>query len=137
MRFLIAIRHFFYSFLLYLFCLNLAFGSDLYWLCGPDEDGCPEDGYEYCACIPHSDPYADQPYCLDFDLLSCEPLAKHPTCDKHFIFDNQMRCLATIYHSMPDIPCTLTTYDFCKNHGSHFCQEDGQPHSCTHPSHTP
>lgn len=130
MRLILSLRFF----IAYFFCVHIASGSDLYWLCGPDEDGCHEDSYAYCACIPHNDQYANQPYCLDFDTLSCEPLIQKSHCDRHFIFENQVTCLATIYHSMPNIPCTLTTYDFCKNHGSTFCNETGEPGTCKHSS---
>ena len=107
--------------------------SDLYWLCGPDEDGCPEDGYQYCVCIPHNDVEANQPYCLDFDTLSCTPLTQTPNCDKHFVFQDQTSCLATIFHSIPDNPCTLTTQSFCLEHQTGFCDESGRPDTCKSP----
>ena len=120
---------------LFFLCLlsyaSLSIAEDRYWLCGPDEDGCPEDGdYEFCACIPYDTTYANQPYCLDFDELTCTPLIKQPHCDKHFIFKDQTSCLATIYHSIPDNPCTLTHYSFCAQHQPSFCDANGNPSSC-------
>ena len=104
--------------------------SDLYWLCGSDEDGCLPDGYQFCFCIPQHETQSNQPYCLDFDELSCTPLTKKPHCQDHFIFKDQTSCLATIFHSMPDNPCTLTSKSFCTEHQTAFCDESGQPKTC-------
>lgn len=120
---------FFFSVIIILFS-QFALASDLYWLCGPDEDGCPEDGYEFCVCIPHNDTHANQPYCLDFDELGCAPLSEKPDCNSHFVFQDQTSCLATIFHSIPDNPCTLTTKSFCTEHHTAFCEESGNPRTC-------
>ena len=112
---------------------TMSFANPLYWLCGPDEDGCSEDGdYEYCACVPYNETNANKPYCLNFDELSCAPLAQNPNCNQHFIFKNQTSCLATIFHSIPDNPCTLTTASFCMEHHPALCDESGTPSSCKH-----
>ena len=113
-----------------LFFSNMTLADEPYWLCGPDEDGCPEDGYQFCVCIPHHKTEAYQPYCLDFDELSCTPLTQKPNCNSRFIFQNQTSCLATIFHSIPDKPCTLTTQSFCTEHGTAFCDESGKPNTC-------
>jgi hypothetical protein len=38
--------------------------------------------------------------------------------------------LATIFHSIPDNPCTLTSNTFCQDHHTTFCDPDGNPRSC-------
>ena len=126
-------RLFFIPLCITLFFSTLSFAGDLYWLCGTDEDGCSDDGdYEFCVCIPSNETQATKPYCLNFDTLSCAPLSDNPTCDPHLTFPDQTRCLATIYHSMPDKPCELTTRAFCTEHHPAICDEQGTPESCKH-----
>lgn len=107
-----------------------SFAADRYLLCGPDEDGCPENGYQYCACIPYNEIAAAEAFCLDFDLFTCKPLSKSPDCDPNMIYKDQAHCLAVIYQSNDASPCSLTTGRFCKEHHSYICDEDGLPQSC-------
>jgi hypothetical protein len=110
--------------------IKLVHGSDRYFLCGPDEDGCYQEIYQYCSCIPYDDLEANEPFCLDFDKMICLPLSKKQDCSGSFIFSNQGECLATIFHSEPTHPCQLTTYNFCLEQHTFFCAPDGQPESC-------
>jgi hypothetical protein len=120
-----------------LFCglllyVNVGYGSARYILCGPDEDGCPKEGYQYCACIPYDEARAKERYCLDFDRMVCQPLSAAPNCDPSFIFKNQQTCLATIFQSEPEPPCILTTLSFCTKHHTYLCDKDGRSGSCHH-----
>ena len=109
---------------------NMSYGDSRYLLCGPDEDGCPEDGYQYCGCTPYNEMQGNKSYCLDFDNMTCKPLSESPNCPSRFIFQDQAHCLATIFQSEPEPPCMLTTYQFCKIHNTYFCDGDGNPSSC-------
>ena len=79
--------------------MNASSANPLYFLYGPDEDGCFDDRHEYCACIPYDDVQAEQPYCLNFDKLTCLPLSKTPECNLNDQYVNQSTCLATLYQS--------------------------------------
>ena len=103
--------------------------TGFYFLCGPDEDGCPEGDEHYCACIPES-VLPEQPYCLDFDHMTCAPLAKKPGCDNSLIFRDQQSCLATIFQSEPEPPCVKVKQEFCETHVGYMCDESGDPNSC-------
>lgn len=100
-----------------------------YFLCGPDEDGCPEGDEQYCACIP-ANPAPDQPFCLDFDAMTCAPLTQHPDCVKELTFPNQQSCLATIFQSEPEPPCTKVSHKFCRTHFTYLCDASGNPDTC-------
>lgn len=103
--------------------------SPYYFLCGSDEDGCLPGYEQYCACIPEGI-QSDQPYCLDFDNMTCSPLTQHPNCDEGMKFKNQASCLATIYQSEPYPPCTKVTQSFCSSHSTYMCDISGNPNSC-------
>lgn len=106
--------------------------ESLYFLCGPDEDGCSQDTYQYCNCVPYNEKYAKTPYCLDFDALTCKPVAESPDCQPEFVFKDQGSCLAVIFQSHPEPACPLTTGTFCLEQQSAICAPDGQPDSCKH-----
>src|SRR5690242_4772814 len=93
---------------------SVSYGDPLDFLCGPDEDGCFKGEYQYCACIPENVKAAGKPFCLDFNKMTCAPLADVPNCDPEMIFKNQGSCLATIFQSEPEPPCPLKTQTFCK-----------------------
>ncbi|CAM2981456.1 hypothetical protein LEAN103870_11625 [Legionella anisa] len=116
--------------LLYFMMITPSYCSDRYFLCGPDEDGCYPDIYQYCACIPYNDWEASSPYCLDFDKLTCTPLSQTTHCDPGLIFKNQGECLATIFQSEPRPPCKITTHQFCIENHTPICDKTGQPKSC-------
>jgi len=105
-------------------------GSHSYYLCGPDEDGCPPGQEQYCMCIPVS-VNAEQPYCLDLDNMTCKPAAERPDCG--IILKNQVSCLATMLQSEPNPPCPTVTQSFCHKHSVYMCDEDGNPNSCKKP----
>lgn len=109
---------------------NAGHAEGEYFLCGPDEDGCPMDQVQYCACIPYDEIYYQKPYCLDFDNMKCEPLEKVPNCAASLIFKDQGRCLATIYQSEPEPPCETTSKTFCLQNHAWFCDVNGDPHTC-------
>jgi hypothetical protein len=109
---------------------NVSYADSRYLLCGPDEDGCPADGYQYCSCIPYDEMQNGKPYCLDFDRMTCKPLSESPNCSSHFVFKDQAHCLATLFQSEPEPPCVLTTYQFCKENNMYFCDNDGHPENC-------
>ncbi len=111
-----------------IFCL----AGEKYYLCGPDEDGCPKDAYEYCFCIPYNYNHAESQYCLDFTQLTCVPLERTKYCDPGLTFKSQGHCLATIFQSIPEPPCKIKSQSFCKEHNSYFCNEDGNPIYCHH-----
>lgn len=104
--------------------------NERYFLCGPDENGCSEDSYQYCTCTPYNNLEANKLYCFDFDNLSCTPVSQTPNCDPSLIFNNQGECLATIFQSEPFPPCSITTHAFCLEHHSKICNPDGEPNSC-------
>lgn len=114
----------------WLILINATHSSDRYFLCGPDEDGCFPDIYQYCACIPFNDFEANTSYCLDFDNLSCTPLSQTKKCEPSLVFKNQGECLATIFQSEPNPPCKITTHAFCLENHSRICAQNGQPNSC-------
>lgn len=108
------------------------YSGEPYIMCGPDEDGCHTDIYKYCACIPYDQDQGQEPYCLDFDRLTCEPLSKVPNCDTSMIHKNQQSCVATIFQSVPNPPCPLRSKEFCIEHQMSLCDGDGKPESCKH-----
>jgi hypothetical protein len=120
-----------FCFLLGGLCLHVTacHSNDLYFLCGPDEDGCFEDDYSACACIPQ-DKAPDTPHCLDFDRFVCVPLQEMPGCISDHVFKNQGACLATIFQSTPIRPCKVKTQAFCIEHHIPFCDHNGEPNNC-------
>lgn len=112
--------------------LSASCNSTRYYLCGPDEDGCPEDYPEYCLCIPLNEKNTHSAYCLNLDELRCTPLSAQKNCDINDIYPSQGHCLAVIYHSLSTPPCKTTTETFCQLHHSYFCDESGAPQSCHH-----
>lgn len=104
--------------------------TPLYFACGPDEDGCSEEYYSSCLCMPVDDNGQSQPYCLDFDTLACVPLALQPKCPRHQIFATQARCVATAFQSEAEPPCEKVSGDFCHQHGIPVCAVDGGIASC-------
>ena len=92
----------------------ITFSAENYFLCGPDEDGCSPDDYRYCICIPRNDIEAEQPFCLDFNTITCLPLSQIPQCPKTDVFKNQSDCVATAFQSEPDPPCGITSKAFCQ-----------------------
>ena len=126
-------RHLFFScaLTLSLFCcvITSSYSSDLYFLCGPDEDGCFEDDYSSCACVPH-DTEAYTAHCLDMKNLRCTPLSQVTNCPSHLIFKNQGDCVATIFHSTPRKPCRIKTRSFCIENHITFCDRNGDPYNC-------
>lgn len=116
----------FYGLFFYISC---SFSSELYFLCGPDEDGCFEGEYKYCACIP-LDNEANTPHCLDFTTLRCTPLSETALCLPHLTFKNQGDCIATMFHSTPTTPCRVKTRDFCIEQHIEFCDHNGEPNNC-------
>ena len=112
---------------------NTTYASPRYLLCGPDEDGCPPDGYQFCGAIPYDEVHGAEPYCLDFDKLTCTPISEAPDCNPRDIYQNQSSCVATIFQSEPEPPCPIKTEAFCLKHHTAFCGADGSPASC-HPS---
>jgi hypothetical protein len=107
-----------------------SYSSELYFLCGPDEDGCYEGIYQYCTCTPYNDIEANNLYCFDFDNLTCTPLSQTPNCAPSLIYRNQGECLATIFQSEATPPCTIKTHSFCMEHHTSICDPNGQPDSC-------
>lgn len=101
-----------------------ASGQGLYFLCGPDEDGCPSNGYEYCVCIAFDEQQGMHPYCLNFEKGNCIPIKNEPDCDSNLIFDNQASCIATLVQSVPSPPCPLKTRSFCEKHHILICEKD-------------
>lgn len=112
------------------FYSNSALSDNLYYLCGPDEDGCYEGIYQYCACIPQNPIQFNTPFCFDFDKRTCKPISEVKDCDTHFVFQDQATCLAVMFQSTPKPPCLLTTEAFCREHQSYLCEADGYPSSC-------
>lgn len=110
--------------------ISTTYSSDRYFLCGPDEDQCYDRIYQYCSCIPYNDVEANNPYCLDFDKMTCTPLSQSPGCYPMFIYKTQGECLATIFQSSPIPSCTITTRAFCLEHHSSICDPNGHPNSC-------
>ena len=107
-----------------------AYPEQLYFLCGSDEDGCP-DGYEkYCQCIPLNVQQENLPYSFDFDNMSCQLLSEQPDCATPLIFKNQASCIATIFQSEPNPPCKVVSESFCHLHFIYVCDQNGNPDSC-------
>ena len=106
------------------------YASDRYFLCGPDEDGCFEESYSSCICIPVDPMNSEAPYCLDFDDLKCTPLSTRPDCSPKLTFNNQNECLATIFQSEPTPPCSFTTLEFCLQKHMMICDPTGQLGRC-------
>ncbi len=109
--------------------LSCSYADPMYFLCGPDEDGCFADDYSACACIQEDHEYK-QPHCLNFATLQCKPLSAEPNCQTRFIYKDQAHCLSTIFQSMPDPVCQTQTLDFCQRHHIQFCDNNGDPHNC-------
>jgi hypothetical protein len=119
-----------YCFLSGLLLASHCYGSDRYFLCGSDEDGCLKGKYQYCFCIPYNELDANKPHCLDFDEFTCTPLLPSSKCKPSFIFRNQAECLATIFQSEPTPPCTIVTHAFCLQEHVTQCDPDGRLDSC-------
>jgi hypothetical protein len=110
--------------------VNTSFASNLFYLCGSDEDGCNGPDYLGCLCMPYDSDLANQPYCLDFDNVSCVPLSKMKNCNHYDVFKNQATCLAVAFQSEPMPPCPLTTANFCEQHHIPACDKDGGEATC-------
>jgi len=119
-----------YIFLAASLMLSTLSHAEKYLLCGPNEDGCYRNIYQYCNCIPYNEQQGSQPYCLDFDNMRCHPLTQVPDCDAALIRKDQASCLATIFQSEREPGCRATTQAFCVKHNMYFCDEDGHPGSC-------
>ncbi len=116
--------------ILLLFPIQLTFAQPpYYFICGPDEDGCPQGYEEYCACIPPGIT-PNKPYCLDFSANTCSALSEVHRCKKGMIFANQASCLATIFQSEPNPPCPIAAPSFCYSHSASICAANGDPSSC-------
>lgn len=110
---------------------TICYSNTLYFLCGPDEDGCFAEDYSSCACIPFdNEPFA--PHCLDFIKLWCIPLSELTSCLSKIIFKDQGSCIATIFHSTYRSPCAVKTREFCLENKINFCEHNGEPQNCTH-----
>jgi hypothetical protein len=101
-----------------------------YFLCGPDEDGCTEDVYPWCLCIPHDGIVAQQKYCLNFTTLACQPLSTQPLCPPTDIFNSQSDCLATMLQSEATPACPLVDESFCREHHIQRCPADSAIGRC-------
>jgi hypothetical protein len=104
--------------------------APIYFLCGPDEDGCDDEYAQYCFCIPYNVRHATKPYCLDFVNFTCTPLVDVPDCNPRDIFPDQGSCLATIFQSEPEPPCRIVTQPYCESHQSAMCPENGHRTGC-------
>lgn len=113
-----------------LFCMLQTAQSSQYFLCGPDEDGCPKGFEQYCACIPvRADQYS--PYCLDLDHMTCNPVSSQPDCkEKEIVVPTQGECVAMMYQSVKTPACKVKTESFCRQHSAAICDETGNPSSC-------
>ena len=116
-------------FIFHYLLINSSYASP-YFVCGPDENGCYDEIYEYCSCIPVNETDYPKPFCLNFNKLTCTPLSETPNCDTSSIYPNQATCLATIFHSIPDTPCTIRTHSFCVENHAYFCDPNGDPNTC-------
>ena len=105
--------------------------NNQYFLCGPDEDGCPPTAYNSCVCMPFDGPLASHPYCLDWKHIRCTPLSKTRYCSPNDIVKNQMVCLSYLFQSIPD-GCRLITKSFCIKHRIAICKKDGGKETCKH-----
>ncbi len=120
-----------FCFSIILFCITTTHAqTELDYLCGPDEDGCPAGYEEYCVCVPYNSQQYSKPYCLDFDKMTCEPLSKVNECSADFTYPDQGSCLATIFQSEPEPACRLVTRSFCAEHRVAVCDANGNPDSC-------
>ncbi len=105
-----------HRFFLWMLCLIVsgANAEKPYYLCGPDEDGCPSDDYTSCLCVASRGPaYA---YCLDISHRRCFPLSVSSDCHPDDIFKYEGECLATLLQSEPQPPCQSITKKFCIQH---------------------
>lgn len=112
-----------------LFC-ETGLAADDYLVCGPDEDGCYKNIYQYCNCIPVNKQEGNKPYCLDFDEMRCQPLEQVPDCITSLIFKDQASCVSTVFQSGPKPTCPIKPKAFCQQHNMNLCDEDGHPGSC-------
>ena len=117
-------------FIILLIVSSMGYCESRYFLCGPDEDGCPPEDPQYCACIPYDEDNFAKPYCLDFDNMRCEPLAQAPDCPSALVFKDQGRCLSTIFQSTSTRPCETTTQRFCQENHTWICDVTGDPTHC-------
>ena len=108
---------------------STSYSEGLYFLCGPDEDGCFEDNYSACACVLQ-DHDANSPHCLDFTTIRCIPASQMTHCPAHSLFKNQGDCIATIFHSTQTTPCHVKSQVFCIQHHIQFCDDNGDPRHC-------
>lgn len=101
-----------------------------YFLCGSDEDGCPKEHPDYCACIPRNEEFYDKPYCMNLDSLTCKPLSQVGSCEVGYILSNQVDCLALMMQSVSSPSCALVSYSYCLENQVFICNEDGNPARC-------
>jgi hypothetical protein len=107
-----------------------ATASELYYVCGPNEDGCNAFNRPYCLCMPYDGVQASTSYCLDFNDVSCAPLAHKPNCPSSDVFKDQANCLAVAFQSMPTPPCKLRPKSFCLKNKMSMCGKDGGQDTC-------
>lgn len=115
-------------FIFMLVCFSPVAAGKRYFLCGPDEDGCQADDYQYCVCMPYDEGTANSPYCLDFSDVSCVPLTERPDCGS--IFKNQSDCVAAAFQSETTPPCPVHSESFCLKHHVPLCQADASVSTC-------
>ena len=96
--------------------------TEHFFVCGPDEDGCYPEIYQYCLCVPVDEKTKSTPYCLNFDEMSCKPLANVKKCAN--IFRDQASCVATMLQRESYPPCPIKTASFCQTNHIDICQLD-------------
>ena len=115
--------------LMSIFMCCAALGSEDYFLCGPDEDGCYPGIYQWCLCEPKS-VNSSEDYCLNFNRLACEPLSEHPDCPEAQIQPDQAHCLATLWQSEPEPLCAEVSREFCLKQHIPLCRLHAGVESC-------
>ena len=114
----------------FIFFIHMAHASERYFLCGPDEDGCPSNDYKSCLCMPYDEGEARHRYCLNLDNLSCVPLKKVANCPKYYIYKDQSTCVSIAFQSEATPPCKVVSHKFCHNNHVVICDIDGGVDSC-------
>lgn len=123
----------FLALFVFIFCVSATQANKLYFLCGPDEDGCFDDDYTSCACLPQ-DAEPGMPHCLDFNELRCIPLSQTAHCNPLYVFKTQGDCLASMFHSTQTTPCHLKPRSFCIQNHIQFCDYNANNcHSAVYP----
>lgn len=115
--------------------IHISFASDRYFLCGPDEDGCFLSDPASCLCMPYDDGLENTPYCMNFNDLTCKPMAEVHQCSQGEVVKNQSDCLATLFQSEAEPACPTVSKSFCEIHHVGLCKKDSDPYSCNHSLH--